>query len=58
MEGLLDVLNALPWFAWIAIVAIIGGTVRRAQKARHEHVERMGMIDQGLDPRLPPDSDE
>ena len=58
MEGVLGVLNALPWFAWIAIVVIVGGTVRRVQKARHEHAERMALIDEGFDPRLPPGSDE
>ena len=58
MEGLLSVLNAIPWFAWIALAVIAGGTVRQTQKARHEHLERMEMIEQGFDPRLPPGSDE
>jgi hypothetical protein len=58
MEGFLAVLTALPWFAWIAIVVIAGGSIRQAQKARHEHLERMELIAQGFDPRLPPGEDE
>ena len=50
MDSLTQVLHALPWFAWIAIAAIIGATVRRVVKMSQLHRERMEMIRQGLDP--------
>ena len=50
MDSLRQVLHALPWYAWIAIVAIIGTTVRSVVKMSHQHRERMEMIRQGLDP--------
>jgi hypothetical protein len=45
--------SGIPWFAWIAIVAIIGGTVRQIIVTSHKHQERMEMIRQGMDPRNP-----
>ena len=52
MEILIDVLGSLPWFAWIAIVAIMGGTAQSITKAIHHHRQRMELIQQGMDPRL------
>jgi hypothetical protein len=52
MEAVIEFLGALPWFAWIAIVAIGGGTVRSVVKANHHHQQRMELIRQGLDPSL------
>ena len=54
MDSLTEVLRAMPWFAWIAIVAIIGETVRRVIKMSHQHRERLEMIQQGMDPGEPP----
>jgi hypothetical protein len=54
MDGLREVLGTLPWFAWIAIVAIAGGAVREVMKLSHRHRERMEMIQQGMDPGDPP----
>jgi len=45
-------LRSLPWFAWIAIAAILGGTVRSIVKANHHHQQRMEMIANGMDPTL------
>ncbi len=45
------VLNAFPWWAWIAIVAVVGETVRQVVKMNHKHRERIEMIRQGMDPR-------
>ena len=52
METLIELLRALPWFAWIAIVAIVGTTVRSVIKANHHHQQRMELIHQGMDPSL------
>jgi hypothetical protein len=50
MNGVVSILEALPWFAWIPIVAIIGGTVGSVTKMIITHNERMAMIRQGMNP--------
>jgi hypothetical protein len=40
----------LPWFAWIALVAILGGTIQSLVKAWIVHRERMAMIERGFHP--------
>jgi hypothetical protein len=50
----------IPWYAWIAIVAIVSGGVTQMLRQRYKHLERMEMIRQGLDPdkgkpALPPE---
>lgn len=50
MEALANVLDKLPWFAWVAITAIVGGSVSSIFAARFRHAERMAMIAQGIDP--------
>ena len=50
MEALAELIGKLPWFAWVAIVAILGGTATSIVTARMRHTERMAMIDAGLDP--------
>jgi hypothetical protein len=45
-----EILTALPWFAWIPIVAIIGGTFSGVLKMMIVHRERMAMIRQGIHP--------
>ena len=50
MEELANVLDKLPWFAWVAIVAIIGSSISSVFIARFRHAERMAMIANGLDP--------
>ena len=47
-------LSTIPWYAWIAIVAIVGGIIRQIVVMSHKHQERMAMIRQGIDPREPP----
>ena len=54
MDALVEVLRTLPWYAWIAIVGIISGTVHKVFKLSHQHRERMEMIRQGMDPGEPP----
>ena len=34
MSGVVSLLNALPWFAWIVIVAIVCGTIDNVVKNR------------------------
>jgi hypothetical protein len=50
MNAVVSILNALPWFAWIAIVAIIGSTVGSVTKMLVTHHERIEMIRQGMNP--------
>ncbi len=49
----LFLLTAIPWFAWIPIVAIIGAAVNQALSAHHRHCERMAMIERGIHPDDP-----
>jgi len=51
MDSLRDVLTAIPWWAWIAIIVLVGGLIRQIVSMSHKHKERMEMIRQGIDPR-------
>ena len=44
------VLQAMPWWAWISIVAIVCGAVTQVLKMQHAHAERIEMIRQGINP--------
>jgi hypothetical protein len=50
----MELMNSIPWFAWIAIVAIVGGalsnTITSVAKMTYRHRERMAMIQMGLHP--------
>jgi hypothetical protein len=50
-------LMTIPWFAWIPIVAIVGGiasgTITKFLELRHRHTERMAMIRMGMHPDVP-----
>ena len=50
MSSVVSVLNTLPWFAWIAIVAITCGTIDGIFKRSVKHRERMAMIQHGMNP--------
>jgi hypothetical protein len=43
-------LASIPWFAWIPIAGIIGGTVSSVIQATYKHHERVEMIRQGMHP--------
>jgi hypothetical protein len=49
-----EALNAIPWFAWIPIVAIVGGvlsgTIQGIVRHTYRHRERMAMIRMGMHP--------
>jgi len=53
----LSLLHSIPWFAWIPIVAIVGGitsgTITKLVELRHRHTERMTMIRAGMHPDIP-----
>ena len=51
-------LNPIPWYAWIAIVAILCGAFQLMVKSVHRHEERMEMIKQGMDPSKSKQEDE
>ncbi|MBK8267613.1 MAG: hypothetical protein IPK83_04635 [Planctomycetes bacterium] len=51
MANLANILAAFPWWAWIAVIAILGGLIRQVISMNHKHRERMEMIRQGMDPR-------
>ena len=53
MSGFVSILNTLPWFAWIAIVAIVCGTIDGIIKRSIKHRERMAMIQHGMNPDAP-----
>ncbi|GAC1464630.1 MAG: hypothetical protein NVSMB9_03480 [Isosphaeraceae bacterium] len=43
-------LSGMPWFAWVAIVAIISSGLGALAKLRYRHLERIGMVRQGIHP--------
>ncbi|QEH38381.1 hypothetical protein OJF2_69820 [Aquisphaera giovannonii] len=49
-SGFTQFLIGIPWFAWIAIVAIICGSISGIIAQCQRHFERMEMIRQGMDP--------
>jgi hypothetical protein len=55
-----ELFYAIPWFAWIAIVAIVGGaisnTVTSVARMTYRHRERMAMIQMGMHPDAEPGS--
>jgi uncharacterized membrane protein (DUF106 family) len=53
MTSVLPVISALPWFAWVAIVAIVSGTISSIFKMLITHKERMTMIQHGMHPDVP-----
>ena len=44
------ILTSMPWFAWVAVVAVISGCISGILKMKHQHTERMAMIQQGMNP--------
>lgn len=44
------IIQALPWFAWVAIIAIVGGCITSITRMCMRHRERMAMITQGMHP--------
>jgi hypothetical protein len=48
----MTVVDAMPWYAWIAIVAIISGTISGMLKMLITHKERMTMIQHGMNPDI------
>ena len=54
MDRFFDYLYAIPWYALVALCAIIGGTIANIVRSRHRHVERMELIKRGKDPGREP----
>jgi hypothetical protein len=50
MQTLVTILNTIPWFAWIPIVAIICGSINGVVCNITKHKERMAMIRMGMHP--------
>jgi hypothetical protein len=50
MQTFLSIMNSIPWFAWIPIVAIICGTIGGIVRSVQVHDERMAMIRMGIHP--------
>ena len=57
-SGFTDVVRSIPWFAWVAIVAIVGGTISSVVASRFRHIQRMEMIRKGMDPSAIKSEDE
>jgi hypothetical protein len=49
-NGFAQFLMGIPWFAWIAIVGIICGSISQIIGQCQRHFERMEMIRQGMNP--------
>ena len=47
---LANFLSSIPWYGWVAIVAIVCGAFQAVVKSMHRHEQRMAMIDKGMDP--------
>ena len=45
-----SILNSIPWYGWVAIVAILSGSLTAIVRASYQHQQRMAMIRQGMDP--------
>jgi hypothetical protein len=54
MSEISAVVQAIPWFAWVPIVAIIAVGVLGGVRMYHRHAERMAMIQAGINPDDPP----
>jgi hypothetical protein len=52
MNSAITIVDAIPWYAWIAVVAIISGTISGIVKMLVTHKERMTMIQHGMNPDL------
>jgi hypothetical protein len=50
MDNFWSFRHTIPWFAWVAIVAIVGGCATSVAKVIATHRERMAKIDHGIDP--------
>lgn len=50
-------LMTIPWYAWVAIVAIVSGCVSGLVAGWQKHRERMEMIRHGMHPDLPADAE-
>jgi uncharacterized membrane protein (DUF106 family) len=47
---MMSMLSAIPWYAWVAIIAIIGGVISGIVSQIINHRERMAMIERGMNP--------
>ena len=52
MEPVVSIMNTIPWFGWIAIVAIVCSTIQCLAKSSMRHRERIEMIRMGMNPDL------
>ena len=50
MGTVADILRDIPWYGWVAIVAILGGIARSVIASTQRHEQRMEMIKRGIDP--------
>ena len=48
----MSIVDSIPWFAWIPIVAIVCGTIQCLAKSSMRHRERIEMIRMGINPDL------
>jgi hypothetical protein len=50
MSSLVQLASMIPWFAWIPIFAILGGSAISITKIVTDHLERMERIRNGINP--------
>ena len=53
MNQTIEIVQSIPWFGWVAIVAIVSGAVSGTLTSWMKHRERFAMIQQGMNPDLP-----
>ena len=53
--GMNAVLSSIPWYGWVAIVAIVSGALTAIVRASYQHQQRMAMIRQGMNPGVDED---
>jgi hypothetical protein len=40
----------MPWYGWVAIVAIVSGCITSMVNRHYQHAERMEMLRHGINP--------
>ncbi len=51
-------LSTIPWFGWVAVTAIVCGSLSSIFQQYFRHAERIEMIRQGMNPDLVADSSD
>jgi hypothetical protein len=50
MDNFLRLVDSFPWWAWVAIVAVVIGAITSIARVVTRHLERVEKIRRGIDP--------